>query len=330
MRNQNNQVASALHTKPRLFPHRTLVALLSCLALCLMTACSKPVIHVPDTPAPAAQVGATWQAYEEYTTIMQAHHAPYQVSASLRYDSRGNGHRVMAHMWSNDGILQDKLMQDALTATSSPLRLDVIAGIGATVAQVREDANSFIMYAPNEKKAYYHHGSRKPLFSLGVPVPFSLADLTDLMLGRFGNVFGTAFDTQKGQEPSLEPHGEIAYSMKNGDYLVLSQEGLVYQWCQEGAKTATKSAKRGWVLHIDYAEPQNPISKEAEYINKTSTPAQLPLPRKLSFTYYGPKGVDHTAIVLIKERQNPDAPFTAEQIALQIPEGTPFYPLQSE
>lgn len=325
MLTKNHKTQNNSWTKSRLFSHKKLGRLLLlCIALCLMAACSKPVMHAPDTPAPPTQVSDTWQAYEHYTQVMESHHAPYRISSSIRYDSRGNGHRLLVYMWSNDEYLPNKNI-----SASSPLRLDVVAGIGATVAQVREDASSFIMYSPNEKKVYYHQGSRKPLFSLGVPVPFSLAELTDLMLGRFGNVFGTSFNTQKNHEPTLEPHGEIAYTIKDRGYLVVSQDGLVHQWCQEDARTPTKSAKRGWVLDILYADPQSTVS-EGESTQIASSPSQLPLPRKLSFTYYGPKGIDHTAVVLVKERQNPDQSFTPEQVELQIPQGTPFYPLQNE
>lgn len=283
------------------------LTMLGLVALCLMSACAKPVVHAPNTVAPESQAASAWQNYEKYSHAMQSHHAPYRVSASLRYDSHGNGHRVLVYMWSND---------EAATTTqmASPLRLDIVAGIGATVGQVREDANSFLMYSPNEEKVYYHQGSRKPLFSLGVPVPLSIADVTDLVLGRFSNIFGTTFNTQANRQPMLEADGDIAYSLLPQGQLILSPEGLVQQWREQSPNSTGK--QQGWVLDITYAEPQN-------------AQAALTLPRKLTFTYYGSKGIDHKAIILIKERAYPDQPFTPEQIELQIPQGTPFYPLQN-
>ncbi len=300
-------------------------------ALCLLAACAKPVLHAPSTPAPATQAAATWQAYEQYSEVMQNHYAPYRVSASLRYDSKGNGHRLLVHMWSNDGVLDTNQAQSTTAEQRllSPLRLDIMAGIGATVAQVREDAYSFLLYSPQEKKAYYHNGSRKPLFSLGVPVPFSIADLTALIHGRFSTVFGTTFDTQNGHAPRLEPHGEIAYDLAGQNtlgeqgQLIMSEDGLVLQWSEQATSYTDKKNKRGWYLDIAYADPQN-----SDTISKIN-PVHLPLPRKLTFTYYGTKGVEHTAIILIKERHNPAQAFAPEQIELEIPEGTAFYPLQS-
>lgn len=305
---------------------------LSLCALCLMAACAKPVVHAPNTPASTEQAAATWQAYEQYSHVTKNHRAPYRITSSLRYDSRGNGHRLVVHMWSNDEAQSDNLGQ----LSQSPLRLDIIAGIGATVAQVREDAHSFLLYSPQEKKAYYHNGSRKPLFSLGVPVPFSIADLTALMHGRYADVFGTRFDTQAQYSPRLEPHGDIAYYLEPQaspinqnttspqGQLILSPDGLVLQWKEQPTSFTDESKPRGWVLDIAYADPQN-----SDVIEK-NLPSQLPLPRKLSFTYHGTKGVEHTAVVLVKERQSPDKPFAPEQIELQIPEGTAFYPLQSK
>ncbi|MFI3271099.1 MAG: hypothetical protein R3Y11_03200 [Pseudomonadota bacterium] len=327
-------IFNTIQTKNIRIPHiqktwRTCLNILSLSALCLLAACAKPVVHAPNTPAPTEQVAATWQAYEQYCHVMENHRAPYRITSSLRYDSRGNGHRLVVHMWSNDEA------QRAQSAPS-PLRLDIIAGIGATVAQVREDAHSFLLYSPQEKKAYYHNGSRKPLFSLGVPVPFSIADLTALMHGRYADVFGTRFDTQAKYSPRLEPHGDIAYhlepqaspnnqgTLSTEGQLILSPDGLVLQWKEQPTSFADEAKPQGWVLDIAYADPQVP-----DVIEK-NLPSQLPLPRKLSFTYHGVKGVEHTAVVLLKERQNPNEPFTPQQIELQIPEGTAFYPLQSK
>lgn len=296
--------------------YRSALTMLSLGALCLLAACAKPVIHAPNTLAPVSQAEATWQAYEQYSKITQDYRAPYRISASLRYESQGKGHRLLAYMWSNDTLNSNENQ-----STASPLRLDIMAGIGATVAQVREDANSFVAYSPNENKAYYHNGSRKPLFSLGVPVPFSIADVTSLVLGRFSMLFGTTFNTEEGHLPTLQAESDIAYSLLPQGQLVLSQEGLVLQWCEQNPTSTGK--KRGWVLDIAYTEAQNsePTSMQ--------TPSQLPLPRKLTFTYYGPNTVEHTAVILIKERDYPEKPFAPEQIELQIPHGTVFYPLQN-
>lgn len=307
-------------------PHsqrHALLFVLFCL-LALLGACAKPSpqsTYVPNSIVPNSQALATWQGYERYSHIMESDHGPYRISASLRYQSGTKGHRLVAYMWANDAGPHDSL------------RLDIMAGIGATVAQVQEDANTFLLYSPNEKKAYYHRGSRKPLFSLGVPVPFSIGDMSALMLGRFTKVFGT----HKKDQAILESNDRIAYTLARAQdtygsahnellsmaphaqgRLILSSDGLVRQWIEAG-----DPEKQGWTLDITYADALETMPLGSITLNA----AMLPLPRKLTFNYRGPKGIEHTAILLIKDRERPK-PFAPEQITLQIPTGIPLLPIR--
>lgn len=121
-------------------------------------------------------------------------HDPYRLSGSLRYGSQGDTRRVETLLWSN-GYL--------------PIRLDVMAGIGALVARIQETQDSFTAYAPNENKAIVHKGPQRVQLNFGRPVPFSLRDFSSLMRGRFHEVFGAA----EGLNPRALPNGDIAFTL---------------------------------------------------------------------------------------------------------------------
>ena len=174
------------------------------------------------------------------------------------------------------------------------LRLDVMAGVGTVVAKILEDGEHFLVYAPLENKAYFHQGATSPLLKVGVPVPFGLARLTALLTGQYAGAFGDAYS-----EATALADGMAQYALegKPGGLLTLDAAGLPVAWSENGGA--------GWRMAIVYDE------------------AVPPLPRRLTLTHA--KG--QRAILLVKEREMPGAPFTAEQMRLTLPEGAPLLPL---
>ncbi len=243
----------------------------------------------PGVPATAEQADAAWHAYRSWAQTNDADAGPFRVNASLRYKTgEHEGNRVVALLWSNGDV---------------PLRLDIMAGIGATVARIREDDTTFLAYAPNENRAYYHSGDMnqggRALLSFGVPVPFSVPDLANLLNGRFSRVFDDARTDAR-----LVADGGIAYTLPRGrvrGMLELSPEGLPRHWTD----TPPGEKQAGWDMRIDYDE------------------AVPPLPRKITITHA--KG--YSAILLVKERERPQA-FSGEQLGLELPEGTEVLPLR--
>lgn len=272
----------ALHHSHAVLRPLVLVVLCSLLAF---AGCARAPMR--GAPAPAPLAVSTWQAYESYVAATRLEASPYRLEASLRYDVDGDGHRVVALIWSNGG---------------STLRLDIMAGIGATVAKIRETDDTFLAYSPNEHKAYYHQGAGKALFSFGVPVPFSVTDLAALLDGQFGAVFASQYTG----EPTLVTEGGIAYTLagaRTKGTLEVSPEGLPVRW--------TDATPGGWNLDIAYPSPD------------ASTAA--PLPKKLTFTH----GKGYTAILLVKDRERLAIPFTDEQLGLQLPDDTAVLPLRT-
>ena len=154
-------------------PFRLILAALLVLSL---QACATRGTEI-GTSAPSDASNAAWQAYQGYASARASDHDPYRLSGSLRYGSQGDTRRVETLLWSN-GYL--------------PIRLDVMAGIGALVARIQETQDSFTAYAPNENKAIVHKGPQRVQLNFGRPVPFSLRDFSSLMRGRFHEVFGAA------------------------------------------------------------------------------------------------------------------------------------------
>ncbi|ABM28568.1 conserved hypothetical protein [Nitratidesulfovibrio vulgaris DP4] len=237
--------------------------------------------------APADTAATVWNAYKAYSAATERDTGPFRLETSLRYNAGDDGHRVIALIWGNG---------------KAPLRLDIMAGIGATVAKIRETDDTFLAYSPNEQKAYHHYGDGKALFSFGVPVPFSVSDLTAMLDGRFGSVFGL----RSAGEATLVPGMGIAYTLEGkrpGGSLVISEAGLPVRW--------TDGTADGWNLAVTYAEDAD----------ATATP----MPRKLVFQH----GKGYNAIILVKERVRLDTPFSPEQLGLELPEGTTLLPLRS-
>ena len=147
-------------------PFRLMLAALFALSL---QACATRGPEI-GAPAPSDASSAAWQAYQSYASARASDHGPYRLGGSLRYGSQGDTRRVETLLWSN-GYL--------------PIRLDVMAGIGALVARIQETQDSFTAYAPNENKAIVHKGPQRVQLNFGRPVPFSLRDFSSLMRGRF-------------------------------------------------------------------------------------------------------------------------------------------------
>ena len=257
-------------------PFRLILAALLVLSL---QACATRGTEI-GTSAPSDASNAAWQAYQGYASARASDHDPYRLSGSLRYGSQGDTRPVETLLWSN-GYL--------------PIRLDVMAGIGALVARIQETQDSFTAYAPNENKAIVHKGPQRVQLNFGRPVPFSLRDFSSLMRGRFHEVFGAA----EGLNPRALPNGDIAFTLSGGilpGMLELRPDGLPVRW----------SAEKGWVMDITY-DDGNP-----------------PLPYKFKLTH--PDG--YSAILLVKDRQKPNAAFRDDQLALELPAGTIIEPIK--
>lgn len=181
---------------------------------------------------------------------------------------------------------------------NADLRLDVMAGVGALVASVADKGDAFLLYAPRDHVAYVHEGSNKPLLKIGVPVPFGLSQLSALLRGQYAQVFGTEY--RNARPGPADAEGSLAYLLEGrpGGLLCLDAQGRPVRWQEKEGR------EHGWIMDIDYDDAA--------------------LPRRLKLSHDNGK----RAIVLIKDRETPAAPFSADAMRLDLPADTRILPLE--
>ena len=216
-----------------------------------------------------------WRSY----AARDAAPTPYRLHMSLRFGTEGDTRRVTALFWGN-GRRQ--------------MRLDVMAGVGATVAKILEDGQHFLIYSPGENKAYFYQGAAKPLLQVGVPLPFGLENLADLLNGRYARAFGSEY-----LNASMGADGTASYALDGGrgGSLTLDARGLPTHWVEH-------PGGKGWRMELLYSEDGTP---------------QV---RRLNLEHSNGK----RAVLLVKEREAPVS-FSEEQMSLSIPDSAPLLPL---
>lgn len=250
-------------------PMRMLRLLPLCFLL-LLTACAKQ----PSLPAVnLKEADAVW---ERYLGLPEST-SPYRINLSLRYGPKDDTRRVTALLWSNG---------------TGPVRLDVMAGMNSLAVRLFENGRDFKALSPRENKAWVYTGSDPScnsshvLINFGLPLPFGLTHMADLLQGNFARVF----DSEHSGMPQNAGNGAIRYTLygRFAGELDLAPDGLPLTW-----------TGGGWHMKLAYDE------------------AYPTRPDKVTLTH--DDGV--SAILLIKTRENPDKPYTAQQLQLDIPEG---------
>lgn len=244
--------------------------------LVLLCACARHPAVVPDLPEQQAQRDALWKRYT--ASPLPPH--PYRIQMSLRLGKEGDTRRVVAILWGNN---------------TQELRCDIMAGVGAIVAKIHEDAQRFLVYSPMDNKAYFHNGANKPLLQVGVPIPFNLEHLAALLLGRYAEAFGLTYTTA-----SFDADGRPQYDLEGspGGRLTLNEAGQPVAWQEHPHGD-------GWRMQLAYTE---------------EAPS---LPRRLTLLHSN----GQRALVLVKEREKPAEAFGKAQLALSVPRSTPLLPL---
>ena len=70
----------------------------------------------------------------------------------------------------------------------TPLRMDVQAGVGTSLAFIRESGEGILAFYPDRRTAYKHWDPVIGAQRLGLPFPFSMADLARLICGDFSTL----------------------------------------------------------------------------------------------------------------------------------------------
>ena len=201
---------------------------------------------------------------------------PYAANLSLRIGRKGDTRRITALLWGND---------------ASTIRLDIQAGVGATLAKIFVDPNHFLLLDPLHNKAYTHQGSEQPRLKIGIPLPLTLANMADLINGRFVHVFG------HDHNPGVATVDGVRYALKGrftGE-IELDNNARLIRW-QENKNG------HGWDLRLEY--------------EAAKTPAKITLKNHRG----------EFAIIAVKEHSRVE-PYSKEALTLTIPASYTSLPL---
>ena len=262
-------------------PFRSLschAALLCATCLCLAACARQPQLP----PLTEAQIADLTASYAQREKAMNTG-LPWRINLALRagqeQDGKTESRRITALLWGND-------------SQHGPIRLDVMAGIGATIANAREDAQELVLFLPRDGYALICSGedSRRALEALGVPLPLNLTEMAALLLGRFDSLFipdwKHAGRTPKGltQVPLVDRENFLSGN------LTFDDKARPIFW---------EDPASGWIMELSYA-----ITKDQ--------PDRLKARHKDG----------QFAILVIKSNETPPAPYTDGQLELRVPRGT--------
>lgn len=256
------------------------------LVLALLPACARQggTGRVPADPTVAQ---ATWHRFVTTAARQENQAGPFRLNATLYYSGKEDSQRVTVYFWGN-GDAKSPL----------PLRLDILMGPGSVMAAAREDSRGLFIHVPREEVVY--HAEDSGLLAFDLPVPFSLADLSFLVTGRFAPLFAAQYNDQRIPDAEQEDGGDIVYTIKHArltGFLTLGPDGLPSAW--------TDGSANGWTLTIEY------------WPDSTRT-----TPRKLHIK----NAEGREATLIVRELAHPEN-FAPKQLELAVPPGTRLAPL---
>lgn len=207
--------------------------------------------------------------------------------ASLRFGKEGDSRRVTLLLWQNAPVSE----------SLNPVRLDVQAGMGTSVAKALLDDKHFLLYAPHETRAWRYDGSEQILFlHNSFPIPLTLRDLAALASGDFTDFFNAPPSPSAARRTRT---GSFIFGLsagKRGGEVELSPEGRLLRWTNHD-----KSRTLEFGYDANAARPERVESRDAD---------------------------GNRAVLLVKEYTRPGTPYTPEQMDLKIPPGTAILPLK--
>lgn len=245
------------------------------LGLCIqLNACTAQKVTLPSIEDQQSR-------WEKFTTAT-IDERPYTLQGSFRFGDKENTNRVNYIFWSNGSL---------------PLRVDVMAGVGASIAKIREDTEEVLMYLVQDKKAMlmqnYHEIN--PLVSLGMPVPISFYEMSLLLRGGFNQVLQELnLDSVTISEKAKNEFEKYSYYFSS-----INMDGLV------------QLDENGMPVHC---EIDNTWAFDLSYDEKTMLPYRVVISSLID---------EYKAILLVKERSNP-AQYKEEDLIFELPKGTEF------
>ncbi len=132
----------------------------------------------------------------------------FLIRASISYDSPERSHRIQSSLW---GYI------------NYPIRMDLSAGFGQTIAMWHEDERFWQAYFPGENTRYIHPDGSVGASMLGYPTPFDLQQTVKVLLGDFGDLIPEAFYKAE----TLDGGWKYYFREHEVENIILDQDGSV-------------------------------------------------------------------------------------------------------
>ncbi|WP_319541284.1 hypothetical protein [uncultured Pseudodesulfovibrio sp.] len=257
----------------------------SAVALLLVLAFGCAPKAPPGTPLTSPD--AAWKSFRRYYCVAPKA-AGMKVKASLYYTRikpRKRTNRTIMTIWGDFG---------------GTMRLDIAASIGKLLAHIREDDNGLLVFYPSDEEAYTHINPVLGATRLGMPFPFSLSELGNVLVGNFSELAPKRYSTA---ERTSSSQGEYVFTFKTGLVSAITLDIIGRPVHIEGRTTKSYDTARTWTLEVDRFE--------------NGAPDKAPLPEKITFALdNGEKGVLH-----IKSRELMLKTWPAKSLNLTLPDG---------
>lgn len=179
-----------------------IIRILSFFALALLVwGCAPKVIPV-ERPA-----SIVWEQFQADIKGLDPGQE-FILSASVAYITPTGRNRVQSSIWGTTGY---------------PIRMDISAGFGQTIAMWHEDHELWEAYFPRENTKYIHRDGSIGASMLGYPTPLNLRQTVQVLLGSFE---GLVPDNFQKYEP-VDGMWQFYFNDHEVKSMVIAQDGSV-------------------------------------------------------------------------------------------------------
>ena len=273
-----------------------LTPLLFLLAALVLTACPKPF----KTYDSAHQVFAAFQG----RYLGRPLPAPGLVTqSSLVYRAGTRQVRILIDFW---GLY------------ARPLRMDAWSSVGGSLAHILEDDQGLAAYYPDQARVFTHRDPVAGARLLGLPFPFSLADLAEVLTGRFDRLVPMRYASA-----SAGPGSAYTYTFAEGDVeeLVLDAGGRPLKLTgrlPELRDSPWPPEENVFVIEFEGYQTDQEVLDDCQGLPPLSTFVNVTLPG------------DRYAALRIKHRQIKVGPWPEGALSMQVPQAVIWQLLDRE
>lgn len=258
---------------------------LICIAMLALVGCARQGQPILPTDSAAQR----WQDFAAKTADFSTSEV---LSGSLRFGPVNDTRRVTYNLWSEPS--ETSSAHDA-GSTERIIRIEIQAGIGGTVGDLRFADGRMTLLLPKEGRVYLGSSSNENLRKLlGLSLPLGVQDLNDFLAGSLFS----ALDEPRPERYETQEDGSIVYFCNTA-------EGMVEITLDGRSLPVRFKEQNGWDLDIACGEDG--------------------LPSKLSGRVQSASG-EQRLVLLVKERR-PASGIQASGTGLDIPSGFTVYSL---